>query len=72
MPDFEQFSKEALRAQDGKRVPLTLGVGGPIVGEAVFHYEEDTDSLRFDSHIDIDPVRDWLIDEVSKFSIEGE
>jgi hypothetical protein len=32
------FTEEALKAQDGKKVPLTLEPGGPVVGEATLKY----------------------------------
>jgi hypothetical protein len=34
----EIFTEEALKAQDGKKVPLTLEPGGPVIGEATLKY----------------------------------
>lgn len=54
MANREIYSKEVLKAQDGKRLPLKLE-DGTVVGEAVFRYEEDTRRLVFDAHIvDVD------------------
>lgn len=41
----EYFSDEALRTQDGKKVPLTLEPGGPVIGEATLQYQPDTGDL---------------------------
>lgn len=61
---FDHFSKETLKAQDGKRVPLTVGNGGPVIGEAIFRYEEDTGRLVFGARFDNSQVEAWLRDEV--------
>lgn len=70
MREFEKFSKEVLRAQDGKCVPLTLGVGGPVVGQAIFRYNEDTAELEIGTRIEAVPVAEWLAEEVTNFSTE--
>jgi hypothetical protein len=40
VPDknFNVFTEEALAAHDGETVPLTLELGGPIIGKAVLKY----------------------------------
>lgn len=43
--DGEIFTEEALRAQDGQKVPLTLETGGPVIGEATLHYDEGEKAL---------------------------
>ena len=43
--DGDIFTEEALRSQDGKKVPLTLETGGPVIGEATLHYDEDEQAL---------------------------
>jgi hypothetical protein len=37
--DDTVFTEEALKAQDGKKVPLRLEIGGPIIGEATLRYD---------------------------------
>jgi hypothetical protein len=32
------FSEEALKKMDGKKVPLTLEPGGPVIGEATLEH----------------------------------
>jgi|tagenome__1003787_1003787.scaffolds.fasta_scaffold19871865_1 hypothetical protein len=61
---FDCFSKDVLKAQDGKRIPLKIGIDGPIIGEAVFRYEEDTGQLLFAARFDNSQVEAWLKDEV--------
>jgi hypothetical protein len=56
----ERFTKEALKAQDGKRVPLTIEPGGPVIGEAVFRYDEATGNLAAGLRIDDDQIASWL------------
>lgn len=36
-----RLSKEAMKAQDGKKVPVTLEPDGPVIGEATLKYEPD-------------------------------
>lgn len=43
--DFNVFTEEALAANDGKVVPLTLEPGGPAVGEATFRYDPGEKAL---------------------------
>jgi hypothetical protein len=47
----ERFTEEALKAQDGKKVPLTLEFGGPVVGEATLRYDSETGSLIADMQV---------------------
>lgn len=44
--DFNVFTEEALAAQDGKVVPLTLEIGGPVIGEATLKYDSDERALK--------------------------
>jgi len=37
-PFSERFTEGALKSQDGKKVPLTLEIGGPVIGEATLKY----------------------------------
>ncbi len=57
---MEKFTKEALKAQDGKRVPLTFEPGGPVIGEAIFRYDEATGNLAAGLRIDDDQISAWL------------
>lgn len=49
--DNEHFTEEALKSQDGKKVPLTLEFEGPVVGEATMRYDSETGSLIADMQI---------------------
>lgn len=46
MNDYTVFTEEALKAQEGKKVPLTDKPGGRIIGEATMHYDAETGELR--------------------------
>lgn len=50
--DFNVFTKEALAAQDGKVIPLTLEIGGPVVGEATLKYDPGAKALLADFRVD--------------------
>lgn len=54
MHDFrdERFTEEALKAQDGKKLPLTLGIGGPVIGEATLRYVPESGELIPEMRID--------------------
>ena len=56
----EHFSREVLKAQDGKRVNLTLENGGPVIGEAVLRFEETTGNLELDAWIDHLELDVWI------------
>ena len=57
VPDanFNVFTEEALASQDGKTVPLTLEIGGPVVGEATFKYVPEEKALKVNYQVD-DPI----------------
>lgn len=55
-----RFTEESLRSQDGKKVPLTLVPGGPVVGEATMKYNEETGSLEAHLHSDDPDVKRLL------------
>jgi hypothetical protein len=40
MDEYPIFTKEALKDQDGKKVPLTKYPGGPVIGECTLKYNE--------------------------------
>lgn len=48
----EVFTEEALRSQDGKTVPLTLMIGGPVIGEATLKYDPDEKALKAEFRVD--------------------
>lgn len=56
----EVFTEQALKSQDGKKVPLTLEFGGPVVGEATLRYDSDEKVLRADLVVDDPKVEDFL------------
>jgi hypothetical protein len=43
--DHFVYTEEALKAQDGKTVPLALENGGPVIGKAVMKYDADKKEL---------------------------
>lgn len=52
----EIFTKEALKSQDGKKLPVTKYPGGPVIGECVLKWNEaegrlDMESVIFDSEM---------------------
>lgn len=54
MEDYTHFTEEALKAQDGKSIPLTAYPGGPVVGEATLHYNAETKTLDAYSDLRVD------------------
>lgn len=46
------FTEEALKAQDGKKVPLTMEIGGPVIGEATMKYDPETGNLMAEFQVD--------------------
>jgi hypothetical protein len=68
----EQFSEESLQAQDGKKVPLRLEPGGPIIGEATLRYSSDTGELIADMQVDDPQVVEFLGRDVSSIIFRKE
>lgn len=58
--DGTVFTEEALRAQDGKEVPLTLETGGPVIGEATMKYDSGEKALMAEFIVD-DPKMEELL-----------
>jgi hypothetical protein len=56
----EVFTEAALAAQDGKKVPLTLEFGGPVVGEATLRYEPEEKVLMAEFRVDDPKVAEFL------------
>lgn len=54
-PVTEVFTEEALRSQDGKEVPVTLGFGGPVIGRGVLKFDGDAKALKAEFTVD-DPL----------------
>lgn len=52
MNEHTVFTEEALRSQDGKKVPLTDRPGGRVIGEATMQYDEGTGSLMAQMRVD--------------------
>lgn len=50
--EFNIFTEEALAAQDGKVVPLTLEPGGPVIGEATLKYDSNEKTLKTSFRVD--------------------
>lgn len=55
------FTEEVLRAQDGKKTPVTDKPGGRVIGEATMRYDEETGNLYASYSID-DPKYKKLIE----------
>jgi len=51
-PDDTRFTEQALKDQDGKKVPLTESSGGPVIGEATLKYDPGTQTLSAELRID--------------------
>lgn len=60
----EQFSKEVLKAQDGKKIPLKLESGGPTIGEVTLRYDPEI-GLTADMQIDDLQVAEFLTQDPS-------
>lgn len=58
--ETEVFTEEALRENDGKTVPLTVGFGGPVVGEATLRYDEGEKTLKADFTINDPAIEEFL------------
>lgn len=54
------FTEEALRAQEGKKVPLKDEPGGRIIGEATMHYNEEKGILEAKFRVDDPKVAEFL------------
>lgn len=63
-PDY--IPAEVLRAQDGKKVKVTLA-DGRVIGEGEFHYQEDVSRLEIDMRLDNVEVGAWLMDQAVIF-----
>lgn len=66
------FTKEALQAQDGKVVPLTLEPGGPVIGKATLKYVEEDEALVAHFHVDDPKVADVLREDPPNIFSQGE
>jgi hypothetical protein len=62
MDDPIIFTEEALKSQEGKKVPVTLEPGGPVIGEATLHYDPHTKSLQAQFTVDDPKVAEFLGD----------
>lgn len=60
-PDNLLFTEEALRAQDGAKVPLRLEINGPVIGEATMHYDAEEQALKAIFRVDDPEVADALL-----------
>lgn len=60
MDPYTRFTEDALKAQEGKKVPVTLEPGGPVIGEATLHYDDSTKSLQAQFTVDNPEVAQFL------------
>lgn len=56
------MTKEALKTNDGKEVPLIKEPGGPVIGTAKFHWVEETGVLEAEFQIDDPLMAEFLQD----------
>lgn len=61
-PRHTRFSEEALKSQDGRKVPLRAYPGGPVIGEATMRYDPEKKVLDAEMRVD-DPEVAKLIGE---------
>lgn len=66
----EQFTEEALKTQDGKKVPLTLEIGGSVISEATLRYTPGTGELVADMKVYDVHVAKFLTEEASAIIFE--
>jgi hypothetical protein len=64
MDEHTHFTEGALKAQDGKKVPLTRELGGPVIGEATLRYDPDVGIIA-DMRIDDPQTAELLSEETS-------
>lgn len=55
MDPYTRYSEEALRSQDGRKLPLTAYPGGPVIGEATLKYDPGSNSLGAEIRV-VDPT----------------
>lgn len=68
---FLRFTEEALKAQDGKKVPVTDRPGGKVIGEATMKYVEG-EGLHADYRIDDPKMAEMLGDSLSSVIFKSE
>lgn len=66
---WDRFPKEVLKAQDGKRVVVTVEDGGRVIGEGTFKYQEDTGDLSVDIRPNNLEMGSFLMDEWARHKI---
>lgn len=62
MDPYERISEEALRDLDGKKVPLTFEIGGPVIGEATLTYDPQAGAVVANMRVDSSRVGEFLSD----------
>jgi len=63
--DNERFTEEALKGQDGKKVPFTRELGGAVIGEATLRYDPGDGALIADIQVDDVEVAKALSEQTS-------
>lgn len=67
-----RFTDEALKEQDGKKIPLRLEIGGPVIGEATLRYDSDTGELKTEMRIDDPKIAAFLGQDASAIVFKKE
>lgn len=67
------FTEELLKANDGKKVPLTASPGGPVIGEATLTYHPHEKALKAEFTVDDSKMAEFLKGpKPSIFEVEGD
>lgn len=66
------FTEEALKSQDGKKVPLTSKPGGPVIGEATMKYNPETKRLEVQVRVDDPKVAEFFKQDPSSIIFKKE
>lgn len=66
------FTEEALKSQDGQKVPLTSEPGGPVIGEATMKYNPETKSLEAQLRVDDPKMAEFLYQDPSSVIFKKE
>jgi DnaJ-class molecular chaperone len=73
MDHHDRFTEEALRSQDGKKVPFTRELGGgEVIGEATLRYDPGAGALVADIQVDDTKVAESLGEKFSSVIFKTE
>jgi hypothetical protein len=58
------FTEEALKAQDGRVVPLTDKPGGRVIGDATLHYDPEAKALDAEIRINDPKLAEFVSEQL--------